>query len=472
MGRRHKSHYHVQRPETIIFPPDPNETGAQTVDRIYASFGLKDKFPKKVRDQVKNITSSDVTKDPKLKDLTDIPYITIDNDNSMDLDQAMYICRFEKGGQNGYRVSYALADGAFFVPPLSPLFNHALSKGGSSYYLPGKCIPMLPRELSENLMSLNANVKRRALVFDIYLDLKGEVIETDYTWAVIESRWKGTYREASEYYDAVDSGNPESCAQHGKEYTVTLDLLRTVGLLRRKLAAARDVVDYNRCGSGVAIDDKGNLALKDSTPYSSELYNEQISLLANSEGARLLADLDEEETKHNKQDIIHPIYRTQSSPHLDQVKTLGLVIKNTMDRHGFGGEEWHWDQKSMSIASYLTKIREKRDSLGSNHPEHQRWVAVVQVVERQAMITNVAASFTADPEEGHHSLKMQYYARFSSPMRELVGCFTHKELVEAQTGVFMSKDLSVQKDIRRTFLALRFRLVTLSPLLTRFITLF
>ena len=54
-------------------------------------------------------------------------------------------------------------------------------------------------------MSLNPNVTRRALVFDIYLEKStGEVIKTLYKWAVIKSLWKGTYREVQEYYDAID----------------------------------------------------------------------------------------------------------------------------------------------------------------------------------------------------------------------------------------------------------------------------
>eukprot|EP00961_Rhodomonas_salina_P240366 3247837-Rhodomonas_salina.1 len=49
------------------------------------------------------------------------------------------LIRKQEDGTNGYLVSYALADGAHFVPPNSALFDHALYKrGGSSFYLPGE----------------------------------------------------------------------------------------------------------------------------------------------------------------------------------------------------------------------------------------------------------------------------------------------------------------------------------------------
>ena len=71
---------------------------------------------------------------------------------------------------------------------MSPLFQHAHRCGGSTFYLSGKFIPMLPCELSGGIMSLNPNVRRRALVFDIYLDsTSGRVLKTFYRWGIIKA---------------------------------------------------------------------------------------------------------------------------------------------------------------------------------------------------------------------------------------------------------------------------------------------
>ena len=439
----HQHHHAVKRPNSIVFPPDPNETGPQTVNRIFESFGLTDQFPSNCQKFVKELLERDPCDDPKLQDFTAHPYITIDNDNSMDLDQAMWISRSEQR----IRVSYALADGAYFCPALSPLFQYALQRGGSSFYLPSKCIPMLPRTLSEDCMSLNANVTRRALVFDHFLDAAtGSVVKTTYTWAKIQSRWKGTYREVSEYYDAIDAGQDHFLAHTA--YQETLDLLRKVGLLRRQLATERDVVDYNRDGrSNVAMNDQQQLIFSiGHTRYSSELYNEQISLLCNSEGAKIL-DLMDVAEEADQRDIVHPIFRTQSGPHPEQVEILAAVIDNTLGSHGLDVTKWGWDREKTPIATYLSRLREQVALQLDSSPQQRKWASVLRVIERQAMITNVAASFTATPEDGHFSLKMSHYARFSSPMRELVGCFTHKELWEGHTGSFSSQHLTSASDI-------------------------
>lgn len=449
-GRRKPNHRRQKRPDLVVFPPDPRESGKDVVNRIYKSFGLSDTFPPDCVGYVKEIISKDPCDDPKLKDYTDKPFITIDNDHSMDLDQAMYISRANPPHMEldtlGYCVSYALADGAYFVPPIkSPLFHHALEKGGTSFYLPGKCIPMLPRELSEDVMSLNEGVKRRALIFDMHLDAQGNPIKTFYCWGVILSRWKGTYREVSDYYEAVDLGQQHEFLSD-KDFTETIELLREVGILRRKLASDREVCDYNRGDhSGITMDDKGNLVFSKSTQYISELYNEQISLLCNSEGAKILFFMDSLEEETGSKDILHPIYRSQSGPREEQVEILEAVIKNTLTAHQLDASMC-WKKDSQSIASYLGDLRAYRNSFPESSKEYREWSAVLMVIERQAMITNVKASYSAEPE-GHHSLKISHYARFSSPMRELVGCFTHKELFEANKGDFQSSKMTSEADI-------------------------
>ena len=54
-------------------------------------------------------------------------------------------------------------------------------------------------------------------------------------------------------------------------------------------------------------------------------------------------------------------------------------------------------------------------------------VDVLRAIDKQAVVTNVGAHFGGEARP-HHSLRVDAYARFSSPMRELVGCFTHKQL--------------------------------------------
>ena len=67
--------------------------------------------------------------DPTLDDLTALPFVTIDNPDSRDLDQALYI----EETADGYRLRYALADAAYYVRPGSALFDEALQRGAIFY---------------------------------------------------------------------------------------------------------------------------------------------------------------------------------------------------------------------------------------------------------------------------------------------------------------------------------------------------
>jgi len=443
--RQHRSHSSGHnRPPAVAFPPDPSEKAHEVVDRIFRSYGLQDDFPKEVADQVEALCKRE--EDPSLTDLTDRPYITIDNDHSMDLDQAMWITHADPPHTDRYDwgapltsnpshilVSYALADGAYYVPVNTPLFDTSLARGGSSFYLPTKCIPMLPRELSEDRMSLNANVRRRALVFDMYLDMDTcATVRTVLTWATVQSRWKGTYREAADYFEGRRQFDNQ------KYIADTLDLLKVVGTKRIALAEERQVIRYRRDHSRIDINDKGQFYFASSSRYISEDYNEKISVLANAEGARILREMDEREQDEG-QDVVHPIFRSQEGPRPEQVDTLEQVIKTVLQSHGMDEKEWGWDRKNISLAHYLEQLRDKE-------AQSDGVSAVIQVIERQAVITNVAASFSTTPD-GHHSLKLSEYARFSSPMREIVGCFTHKELKEAMTGE-LTEGLTIKADLQ------------------------
>ena len=93
---------HLPRPDAVIFPPDPNETGKQTIERIFESFGLKDTLSKDCqlyinqllkKQHEKPTTSNKNDDDDNLTNETHIPYITVDSEGARDLDQAMYIRR-------------------------------------------------------------------------------------------------------------------------------------------------------------------------------------------------------------------------------------------------------------------------------------------------------------------------------------------------------------------------------------------
>ena len=121
--------------------------------------------------------------------------VTIDGATSRDLDQAVQV---EREGA-GFLLRYALADAAYYVRPGTALFEEAV-KRGASYYLPGFMIPMLPRALSEGIISLNPQVERRALVFEMHLDAAGKCQRTEVVRARVFSHAKLSFERAQAFY--------------------------------------------------------------------------------------------------------------------------------------------------------------------------------------------------------------------------------------------------------------------------------
>ena len=479
-GRRRKGKRAKKKEKQKPWPPIPDELAADVVARIFKETGrLFDTFPEDVTKEVEKLCAGDGgIGDKNLEDRIATPYITIDNDNSMDLDQAMHISRTGEN-RRGYLVSYALADGAYYVSSDSALFKYAVKRGGSSFYLPGKCIPMLPRKLSEDVMSLNEGVVRRSLVFDIELDESGKVVQTTFVWAKIKSVWKGTYREASEYYEAVAIGGQvlRDCPTTKAVYRETLDLLKEVGLLRIALAKERHVVRYNRQGrAGIAVGKDGKLCFaKRRPPYSSEAYNEQISLLCNSEGAKILLQREQDQwNEKGKESVVHPIFRNQSAPDLEKVDILAQIVPALcsvwrLDPKVFGWSPRPADgERAEYLADYLDRMRaklEERRGSEANGPSAETLAAFLVALERSCMLCNQSADFAPVPK-GHFSLRVDACeshacplarsrvslylladARFSSPMREAVGCFTHKELRESALGR-QTEGISLEDDLR------------------------
>lgn len=340
--------------------------------------------------------------EPTLTDLTHLPFVTIDNPDSRDLDQALYIERQEYG----FRVLYALADAAWYIRPGSALFADALAKG-TTFYTPTMAAPMLPTALSEGLISLNPQVDRRALVFDMRVSEHGAMMGTRILRSKIHSRAKLNYAGVQAW---LDSNQPPSA-----EYEPSLLLLRELGKLLIKAGEQRGVVRFDRTETRIQVagdPPRFQASLRDR--YDTERYNEQISLMCNMQGAELLLGLE------RSTESLQAVFRVHDAPLKKSLNELRETLQAFASKQEHP-EHWQW-LPGQGLADYL-------DSL-PDAPEYKRRVRAVQ---RQIMQAQRASSF--QPEAGeHHALKAASYARFSSPMREVVGIFTHKELLEALNG--------------------------------------
>jgi ribonuclease R len=374
---------------------------------IAARFGLDPIYPPEVHAEARGFQARPGLDDPVLADLTGLPFVTIDNPDSRDLDQALHV---ERDG-DGFVVRYALADASYYVRPGDALFAEALVRG-ASYYLPGLTVPMLPRSLSEGLVSLNQGQLRRSLVLVMRLDRDGAPVDTAMVRARVQSARKLSYPRVQAYYR-----DPAGSGWLAEPWRQSLDLLREVGTLRIDAARRRHVVTYHRAEIDVKLSETETLGFRLSTAPRLEVerYNEQISLLCNVEGARLLA-------ASRGLEQVQPIFRVHPAPSEAALGGLAAAIAELVEARALA-ERWRWQlDRGVPLADYLDRL-----------PRTGGWGRVARAIERQARRLNQRSTFEAEPAP-HYGIGAPVYARFSSPMREIVGVFTHKEALEALGG--------------------------------------
>ena len=176
------------------------------------------------------------------EDMTNVPFVTIDSEKTEDMDDALYIERNE----NGFKLFVAIADPTGYIDENSALDEEA-SKRAFSIYLPGRNIPMLPRELADNLCSLRMNENRPALVGIINIDNEGN-IDTDnveFKIALVKSHGKLVYNYVSDYIENGDTTNfnPNETIKRVIEDLVAMTKVRD-NYRTTKLASFRTRPDY------------------------------------------------------------------------------------------------------------------------------------------------------------------------------------------------------------------------------------
>ena len=140
------------------------------------------------------------------EDLTALHFVTIDSESTMDMDDALYIEPIEQNGvQTAWKLVVAIADPTAYIALDSQIEKDARQRCFTNY-LPGFNIPMLPRELSDELCSLIANETRPALVCYIETDLEGNITaKPHFVSAYVQSKAKLAYNKVSDYLEQTNN---------------------------------------------------------------------------------------------------------------------------------------------------------------------------------------------------------------------------------------------------------------------------
>lgn len=141
------------------------------------------------------------------EDLTGLDFVTIDSASTEDMDDALYVEALPEGQ---LRLTIAIADPTAFVAADSELDAIAAERSFTNY-LPGFNIPMLPRELSDNICSLRPNERRPVLACRVTVAADGTLGEdTQFFAAWIESKAKLAYDNVSDWLENSGEWQPES----------------------------------------------------------------------------------------------------------------------------------------------------------------------------------------------------------------------------------------------------------------------
>ncbi|GAA1394529.1 RNB domain-containing ribonuclease [Luteococcus peritonei] len=205
-------------------------------------------------------------------DRTDLPFVTIDPEGSMDLDQAMYLQR--EG--DGYLVWYAIADVAAWVEPGGAIDAEA-QRRGQTFYAPSQRAPLHPPQLSEAAASLLSDgTARPALVWQVRLDATGAQTAATVERALVRSTERLSYTGVQQQLDAGQA--PE-----------WLLLLREIGQLRQQQEIDRGGVSLNLPEQEIVADESGwHVVFR--APLPVEDWNAQISLLTGMAAAGMMLE--------------------------------------------------------------------------------------------------------------------------------------------------------------------------------------
>ena len=329
-------------------------------------------------------------------DLRDRTVITIDGASSRDLDDAVSL---EKGSRGRWVLGVHIADVSHYVPEGSALDLEAWERGTSVYFA-DQVVPMLPRELSNGICSLNPRVDRLALSCIMTLTGEGEVVDHTIAKSVIRTAERMTYEDCNLLLDGQRRGQAPALRER---YQHILPMLEDMAALSKVLEGRRrrrGALDLDTKESYVICDDTGapvDVAVH--TQGVSEGLIESFMLAANECVAEHLNRL-------NKPCV----YRVHEKPSPDKAEALRAQVAPL----GYGLKE----ADGPSLQKLLDASR--------GRPEE---AAVSMMVLRALMKARY------DGENlGHFGLGAQYYCHFTSPIRRYPDLMVHRILTALLDG--------------------------------------
>jgi ribonuclease R len=360
---------------------DPSLDGEMVV-RLH---GLPCQFSAVVLAEARRCTGAIRTSDLQGRlDLRDVATITIDPEDAQDFDDAISLECID----GGYRLGVHIADVAHYVAEGSALDAEAMRRG-TSVYLPGLCVPMLPHELSEHACSLRPHVDRLALSVLIDLDCDGAVRDAQMARSGVHSDARLTYAEA---LDACEGGS-DALSSPLQEMLATMAAVARTLLARRDAAGA---IDFDLPEAKVTFDDTGRVsAVTRSERTFAHRLIEQFMVLANEVVARYLTTAG-----------LPMIYRIHERPDPDKVANFAAVA--LAYGHAF-------NTRAAEPAEFQRLLRRLAGRA------EERMLSYL-------MLRTLRTARYATSNSGHFGLATDCYTHFTSPIRRYPDLVVHRLL--------------------------------------------
>lgn len=332
--------------------------------------------------------SDDVGSEENREDLRKIPHVTIDGETAKDFDDAISVTKLRKG----YRLYVSIADVSHFVKPGSQLDKEAYERG-TSIYFPGRVIPMLPENLSNNLCSLIPDQDRLAFTAILDFDREGNLLEKDFCKSIIRSHKRFTYNTVQKII--VD--NDKDIRKENKDFLTPLkwaqELAEQLQLKREK----RGSIGFNLPEPYITLEEDGKIAgITRSDRFFAHQLIEEFMLAANEAVAATFTESDSP-----------ALYRIHEIPSPEKVEEF-VTFAKTLDLHLPEHE---------TTPSWFAEVLNKVKGTPKEY-----------IFNNLLLRTMQQARYSPENKE-HFGLAATDYTHFTSPIRRYPDLHVHRRLM-------------------------------------------
>ncbi|HHT64865.1 MAG TPA: ribonuclease R [Clostridiales bacterium] len=369
---------------------------------IIRQFNLPEEFPEEVSHAAKKVPQTIPEKEVKRrKDLRDLRIITMDGADAKDLDDAISIERKQNGN---LLLGVHIADVSHYVKENGVIDREAYERG-TSIYLVDRVIPMLPKELSNGICSLNPNEDRLAVSVFMEIDNKGKVVNHQIEESIIRSRQRMIYEDVTKI---LEENDPELTERY-KDYVDDFRNMEVLANILRDNRMRRGSIDFDLDETRIVLDFKGKPI--DVAPYERGISNhiiEEFMLVCN-----------ETVSEYMTWNKVPFVYRIHEEPTVEKLLDFNEFIHNFgYHLKGIGGEV-----HPKALQNLLDKIKGSRE----------------ESIISSVMLRSLQKARYSSVNMGHFGLAARFYSHFTSPIRRYPDLIIHRIVKDFLNGRMESK---------------------------------